>query len=196
MVATQLAPISVDEYFVFLEASDVKLEYWDGKILSMAGASANHCTIETNLLGLLWTQLHGSVCSAFGSNQAVSIPGNAIYVFPYVSVACGGAEHQIHRGIACLTNPLLLAEITYPSTEKNDRLSKLLQYTRIRSAKDYLVVEQDQPVVMHYSRRSWDEVWHVSFFEGLDATIELGSVGAWVALKDLYEGVQLSELPL
>ena len=67
--------------------------------------------------------------------------------------------------------------ISYPSP--HDR--------RIPSLQEYLLVAQAEPRVERY-RRQGDRQWVLTEALALDATIELPSIGAILALGDVYDG--------
>jgi Uma2 family endonuclease len=135
-VVAKRTPVTEDAYFEMLEKSDVRLEYWAGSVIGMAGASPEHCRLETNLVGEIFQQLKGRPSEAFTGNQSVYVASRAAYVFPDVSIVCGRPEWLTRRGIGCLLNPSVLIEVLSPSTSSKDETAKLLAYTTIRSVRE------------------------------------------------------------
>src|SRR5437016_6486804 len=62
--------MTVEEYFQ-LEAKDpeTRYEYIDGHVYAMAGGTANHDTIKSNIQRILWNLLRGSNCRAYSSDM-------------------------------------------------------------------------------------------------------------------------------
>jgi len=143
-----------DAYFDMLEKSIDKYEYWDGVAVAMAGAQPDHATIEMNIGGELFQQLRGKNCIPRNSNQAVKLAGSKGYVFPDLTVICVKPEFVHIRGIGCLLNPTVIAEVLSPSTATLDETQKLLAYSALPSVREYLVVSSDRCMVKLYFRSS------------------------------------------
>ena len=60
--------MTVEEYFQ-LEANDPETgyEYIDGHVYAMAGGTANHDTIKSNIQRIFWNLLRGSKCRVYSS---------------------------------------------------------------------------------------------------------------------------------
>ena len=55
--------MTVEEYFQLEENDpDIRYEYIDGHVYAMAGGTANHDTIKSNIQRILWNLLRGSDC--------------------------------------------------------------------------------------------------------------------------------------
>lgn len=56
--------ITVAEYFQLEENDpDTRYEYSDGQVYAMAGGTANHDMIKSNIQRILWNLLRGSGCA-------------------------------------------------------------------------------------------------------------------------------------
>ena len=64
------------------------LELDNGAIRLMAGGSAAHARVQTNILGNLFARLKGSGCSPYGSDMGVRTHDLSLR-YPDVSVFCG-----------------------------------------------------------------------------------------------------------
>ena len=73
--------------------------------------------------------------------------------YPDVTVVCGKTERAADDPLA-VTNPILVVEVTSPSTEDYDREEKLTQYQRLASVKEILLVSHREPqLVLHLCKR-------------------------------------------
>lgn len=180
--------MSEDEYFELLEKTGERLEYRAGVVEGMAGASAEHNEIESQLFGALFQQLQGSNCAVLTPNQALYIPTRDAYYFSDLSVVCGKAERVMRRGIGCLTNPAVVVEVLSPSTSMKDESEKFYAYTSMKSVREYLIVYADRYWVKLHERRGPDEVWKTTLYQGLDEEIELKSCGVRLKVRDVYGG--------
>ena len=192
-VAANHEGVSEDAYFEMLEKSELKLEYWAGTVVGMAGASPEHCRLETNLVGEVFQQLRGSRCEAFNSNQAVYISQRNSYVFPDLSIVCGEPEWVTKRGIGCLINPAVLVEVLSPRTASKAETDKLLAYTTLQSVREYLIVYADQYCVKMHARTQADETGRTTIYSKLDDEILLASCGVKLTLDAIYQRVEFLE---
>ena len=71
--------ISPEQYLEMERASDVKHEYYNGHVFTMAGASAPHNYIAYNINRLVAPFLHGKGGKLFGSDFRVHIPVNTLH---------------------------------------------------------------------------------------------------------------------
>ena len=179
--------ISEDAYFEMLEKSDLKLEYWAGTVVGMAGASPEHCRLKINLVGEVFQQLRGSRCEAFNSNQAVYIAQRNSYVFPDLTIACGGPEWVTKRGIGWLINPTVVVEVLSPTTASKDETDKLFACTTLRSVREYLIVYADQYCIKMHARTQADETWRTTIYSQLNDEILLASCSAKLTLDAIYQ---------
>jgi Uma2 family endonuclease len=192
-VVAKRTPVTEDAYFEMLEKSEIRLEYWAGTVVGMAGGSPEHCRLETNLVGEIFQQLKGRPCEAFTGNQSVYVTSRDAYVFPDVSIVCGRPEWITRRGIGCLLNPTVLIEVLSPSTSNKDETAKLLAYTTMRSVREYVMVYADQCLVKLFARSQADEVWKLTIYSKPDEVLELASCGVKLGLDEIYGKVEFSE---
>ena len=84
-----------------------------------------------------------------------------------------------------IINPLLIIEVSSPSTEAHDRGSKFFDYATIPSFEEYMILHQNAPIAQLSNRINADD-WHLHTIEGIDAQIELKSIGCSIAMRDIY----------
>jgi Uma2 family endonuclease len=183
--ATRVTP---EEYLAFDRASDVPNEYVNGEIRAMTGASREHGLIQGATFASLFNQLRGKPCEVYVHGLRVQIPVTLNYVYPDVAVACGGTrlEDEAHD---TMLNPAVAIEVLSPSTAHYDHTEKWGMYRTIPTLRDYLLVSQDEPHVERYTRYGDQGLWLYSETRGLDAVIELESIGCVLQVADIYERV-------
>jgi Uma2 family endonuclease len=81
-----------------------------------------------------------------------------------------------------------------PSTEAYDRGLKFQRYRQRPSIQEYILVAQDRAVVERYSRHG--DHWILTESAGLEATLDLPSIGCTLALRDIYDKVEGLKEPL
>jgi Uma2 family endonuclease len=184
----QTATITLDDFIAAAEVTDERLEFVDGQILSMSGASLEHGLISQSLAFSLGLQLRGRDCAVVSQGTLVAAPGSDDSYLPDVAVFCGKAERDRIRGTDVLRNPVVLIEVLSRSTADYDHGRKWRSYREIPSLQDYLLVAQDEPRVERYTRHG-EHFWHYTETLGLDAEVRLESIGISLRLTEMYEGV-------
>ena len=184
--------ITPEEYLRIERAAEFKSEYFAGEMFAMAGGSAKHSLLKANLVGELRSHLKGRVCTVYDSDLRVLISATGLFVYPDATVICDPLETFDGDNA---TNPTLLVEVLSDSTENYDRTTKFDHYRKIPSLKEVLFVSQQQPIVERFSRAD-DGGWILTDARGLDATIELSSIGVSLPLAEIYDKVEFQPDPL
>ena len=161
-----LANYTLEEYAELEKASEERLEYFEGSVWSMAGASIDHETIVSNLHFALRTKLSGRDCRVFLSKTRVKVPIYPPYRYPDLSALFGEIQSEDFYGLEVLVNPSLIVEVLSPSTEAFDLSYKFTYYKSIESFREYLLGSQNRPHVVLYTKQSAD-VWEQREFNSL-----------------------------
>lgn len=181
--------LTPEEYLATERAAEYKSEYIDGVIYAMAGGSPQHSLIASAVLAELYFQLKGSPCLVFNSDLKVRVPTGRKFHYPDVTVVCGEPQYaDDERDV--LLNPLLLVEVLSDSTAGYDRRRKFLYYQEIESFREYLLIDQEGPVVQHYLKQP-DSSWRCTRIAGLEQSIELVTINCRLQLKDIYAKIGL-----
>jgi len=180
--------MSVEEYFKLDDTSlETKYEYIDGRVYMLAGGTADHSTINGNILTTLKNALRGSQCRIHGSDLKVRLSEKR-FVYPDISVSCDPRD----RGkITVMHYPILIVETLSPSTEAYNRRKKFSYYRACMSIQEYVLVDTQTQSVEVY-RREQEPFWKFSAFEAGDQ-IELASLGISIPIDAIYEDIELSE---
>lgn len=187
--------MTVEEYFAFDEASELKWEYLDGavfEVYAMAGASPNHNTIVSNAGTSLAFQTRNSKCRVLIADQRVKLSAKA-YAYPDVVVVCGKPEFGGHKN-ETLLNPTLIVEVLSPSTENYDRGGKAMRYRSLPSLQEIVIIAQDHPYIEVQTRQE-DGTWLLREMPHYNGSVELASVGCTLALSEVYRNVEFPDSP-
>jgi Uma2 family endonuclease len=87
-----------------------------------------------------------------------------------------------------IVNPILLVEVLSKSTASYDRNLKFTQYQSIPTFVEYVLVEQDFPIVEVRTKKGDD--WMTKIYIGLDKTLKLHSLDCEISMADIYENVE------
>ena len=151
----------------------------------MTGGKLNHFVIITNIVGKIRSLLADRDCLVLTSGMLVKA-GETRLVAPDVSVVCGEPETEADTRI--LLNPILVVEVTSPSSIDYDRVSKREYYGDAPSIQAYLVVDQHRMFVELYTRS--ETGWHLQSFQDQDAVVPLEALACRLPLRDIYENIE------
>ena len=188
------APVlTADEYLALERVAETKSEYYDGRIVAMAGGTAPHAEIAANFIRELGVRSKGGPCRVYSSDMRTAIPGHRSFVYPDVSGLC--VEPQFRDDSRdVLLNPSFVVEVLSPSTEAYDRGRKLAIYMAVPSIIEIVLVSLDQVRVDKYTRQP-DGIWRFEVLEGRDSRVRFESLSCEIVLADFFDGVELAPLP-
>lgn len=178
-IVTKPNALTEEEYLQGELISQIKHELIDGHVYAMAGASANHNRISTNILMALGQHLKGNPCEPFSSDMKVKVRDN--FYYPDVLVDCNFDSKTPYY----TETPVIIVEVLSRSTRKLDETKKLVEYLNIPTLKEYVIIEQDVADVTVY-RKSDD--WRCKhYFLGDEITFE--SIDFTVSVEEIYNRV-------
>ena len=182
--------MTTEQYLAQERKAETKSEYVDGLVYAMAGAGLAHVQIALNIGAALRALLRNSTCRPLAMDMRVRVPDSRLYAYPDVVIACGELELEDDE-LDTLLNPVVIFEVLSPSTEAWDRGRKFKRYATIPSLIEYVLVSQSDARVERFVREGED--WRLSIFEGLEAKLQLESVGIELPLSEIYDRVEFEE---
>lgn len=194
MAALPKTYLTPSEYLAWERKQESKHEYWAGEIYAMASTSERNNLISLNLGAELRTQRRGRGCRVYLGDMRIRIPATGLYTYADVTVVCGRPEFDDSK-LDTLLNPTLIVEVLSKSIASYDRGTKFQNYRSLESLTDYLLVAQDRPQIEHYARQS-DNQWSLSEANGLDASMQLLTLGCTISLADVYDLVEFLPVDL
>ena len=172
--------VTSDEYLKGEIKSKVKHQLIQGEAYAMAGASANHERISTNLSAELYSHLKNSPCEPFGSDMKVNV-GNDFF-YPDVIV-----DGEFDESTPYYTKtPKIIFEVLSKSTRRIDETIKRNAYISIPTLQEFVLIEQDI-VDIEVVRR--EQGWMSKhYFMGDQVTFT--SLGLTLSVADIYQRVK------
>ena len=181
--------LTVDEYLAWEEKNFEKHEYIDGEVRCLAGATRTHNQIAMNTGIAIDVQIADTNCTILGSDMRARV-GNTRYFCPDLTVISDEAQFERENEMELL-NPILVIEVTSPSSIDIDRVEKRNAYLEVPSIQAYLIIDQHR-VCAELSLRS-ETGWRTTSFEQLDAVVPLDVVDCQLPLSQVYRGIKLEE---
>ena len=166
------------------EESSTRHEYLHGEIYGMAGGSPDHAALAAAVIGLLRNQLPPT-CRVFTSDLRIRIAKTGLSTYADATVVCGRTERAAEDRLA-VVNPVLLVEVTSPSTEDYDLGDKLNHYKQLASVREILLVSHREPQLsLHRREEDASPGWAV--LQGRRGeTLALQSIAARLSVDDVY----------
>lgn len=183
MKHTRLACTTPEEYLFSEHNSPTKHEYVAGQIYAMVGVRDSHNLIAGNVYVHLRMNMRGAPCRVFMSDVKVRVEEADAFYYPDVFVTCDPRDTDPY----VKHYPCLVIEILSPTTEAVDRREKLLNYRKLPSLREYVLIGCEQQLIEVY-RSEGDGNWTVITLEG-DEDLELSSVWITISAQDIYQEV-------
>jgi Uma2 family endonuclease len=184
--------LTEEEYLASERLSATRHEFFNGEIFAMAGGTANHSLIATNLLTRLSSLLQKR-CLVFNSDLRVKVQNTGLYTYPDAIAVCDRPELAGDKQ-DILLNPSLIAEVLSETTEAYDRGEKFRHYQTIPSLQTYLLVSQDKPQVEQF-RRLENLRWEYTQSTGLESSLELSAHSIALNLGEIYANITFPPRP-
>lgn len=131
--------INPEEYLAIERQNPIRHEYRRGLVYAMAGGTDNHDRLALNLLSLINFHLGDSDCRFHSGNVKVNYQAQ-FYYYPDAFVTCDPrdrADRYIKR------YPKLIAEVLSPSTQTFDGGEKFMDYQKLESLEEYILISQE-----------------------------------------------------
>ncbi len=189
-MTVQLQRYSLEEYLDLEEKADYKSEYRNGEIVSMTGGTTNHNELALNLAAALKNALKRQNYKVYIGDVRLWIPRHQLSTYPDVMLIQGQPIYH-GKGTTTLTNPQLIAEVLSKSTQNYDQGDKFTYYRSIPELREYLLIDQTQFRVMHYTKTDAGS-WILTEPQSETATLTLSTVPFQLPFTDLYDGIDFT----
>lgn len=179
-------PMTIAEFLVWEDGTDTRYELLDGVVRAMAPTLRAHGIVQANLARLIGNALRGGPCTVQTEAGISSrFRRNTLYIAD-IAVSC---TPHTGAGEQDLPDPVLVIEMSSPSTAKHDRDVKLPDYRRIASLREIVLIDPFR-IACEVHRRS-ESGWTVEVLADPSDRLVLDSAGLSVPLADIYEGVRV-----
>ena len=120
---------TVDEYFELEKHSNIRHEFYYGKLIAMPGESKNANEIAGNCYVTFRQSLRKHGFRVFIQDVRTVVKGNKIYRYPDVVVADEEGDSDTHN----IKKPRILVEVISETSKYRDRVTKLQEYSKLPS---------------------------------------------------------------
>ncbi len=176
-----------EEYLKLEHAAAYKNEYYNGMILPMESHTFNQNMVSMDCYFAINAALNRAEWTPVGSIVKIRIDEPMTYFYPEMAVVKG--KPQLKDNKYSYTNPTLIVEVLAEWSEAFDRGKKFHRYKLIPTFQEYVLVSKDEyQAEVFYKLNEAD--WQYTSYEGLEAVMELRSLGIQVKLSEIYQRVE------
>ena len=189
----QAAPIYLteEEYLIQEAKAEYKSEYYNGKIVAMAGAQDEHNLIVINLVYELskCTREKSTNCIVYANDMLLKIAHCDMFVYPNVMMVCEKRqiEKKVKNGLDALINPSVIIEVLSKTTRHKDQATKRDCYLELKSLKQYVLVDSKKKDITIYSKNK-DREWVIKKYKPENETIKIEDCK--ILISDIYKNVE------
>jgi Uma2 family endonuclease len=141
-----------EEYVAIEVSSDIKHEFLDGDIYAMSGGSDEHAALAGEVIGILRIAARKRRCRVYTPDLRVRVESVPLTTYPDAAVICGPVQRFEEGPETTVLNPMILVEVTSPSSERYDTGEKFEYYRTIPSLRDYVIVSHRERRITVHSR--------------------------------------------
>ena len=174
--------MTIEEYLAFEDVSEVRHEYFDGKLYEMPDTTDFHNEICLQIAFLLKKLLKLESYKVYMENVKVRITDTK-YTYPDVFVTSDTCDLESCR---IKQYPIIIIEVLSDKTRVYDKTDKFILYQKIPSLKHYLTIEPEKALVECYSLQE-DGTWEVETFTNLSEKVTLSTLNITLDMVDIYE---------
>ncbi|MBV9428921.1 MAG: Uma2 family endonuclease [Bradyrhizobiaceae bacterium] len=174
--------MNVDQYMVWAQSHPGRYELRDGEVVTRSPEGAGHAEIKYAVQTALLAGIRARElpCHMLPDGMTVRIDETTAYE-PDALVYCGT---KLSPSDVEVPAPIIVVKVLSPSTRRIiDASAKLAGYFRVPSIAHYLIVDPNNPLVLHHARGERDMILTHIVTQG---AIELDPPGLAVALTDIY----------
>lgn len=127
-----------------------KFELYGGRVVQMSPERVEHIEVKGDVFVALRAavrEAHAN-CHVLTDGATLKIDDRTAYK-PDALVYCG---EKLPRGTIIVPEPVIVVEVTSPTSEARDAGAKLAGYFRLKSLVHYLIVDPDDRLVVHHLR--------------------------------------------
>lgn len=176
---------TVEEWLAFEKRSDVRHEYYYGKLTPMAGEAKRANKIALNLVKLMDDHLYEKGFETFAHDVKAEVLPGKIYRYPdfMVSPVSDDEDEFIVK------QPVMLVEVASEDSNYRDRVKKRKEYLKIPTIWYYLIVSQDDMwVELHLKNENGR--WETQFFTEPSDVIEMKRFDLKLSLSSIYNRIK------
>lgn len=181
-----------DEYFELEEKAPFKSEFHNGKINMMPNGTTDLGKVIGSLFFYLKLALKSMKIQTFVGTSEIKIFIKEIKTGLYPDIFVAVEPITYYKKNKAITNPTIIFEVLSDSTGNYDRGEKFRKYKHLPSFVEYVLIEQDQPVIDALHKKE-NGAWEMNTYMGLEDVLILTTLNVKIPLANIYEDVKIEQ---
>lgn len=173
--------MTVDEFLAWAEGQPGRYELYHGRVYAMSPERVGHAAMKFRVARALDDGIRrgGLGCHMLPDGATVRVDPDTAHE-PDALVYRGP---KLPRDVLEVPDPVIVVEVLSPATRRIDAAAKFAGYFRVPSVRHYLMIDPDNPPVIHHHRRDDGSILSRIVADGV---IELDPPGLEINLAELY----------
>jgi Uma2 family endonuclease len=174
-------PMTVDEFLAWAEGQEGRHELYHGQVYAMSPERSGHAKAKFAVQAALQDGIRkaGLPCHMLPDGMTVRISAHTAHE-PDALVYCG---EELSADAIEVPNPVIVVEVSSPSTRRIDAAVKLKGYFSLHSVHHYLIVDPGKPPLIHHQRQADGTILTRLIGEG---TLRLDPPGIEIAVGSIF----------
>lgn len=182
--APKYGSISPDEYLEMEEATQERLEYYNGQVIPLDIVTVIHNDIQHNISNNLGSFLDGMDYRRMGTRMRIGTPSRQHYMFSDGLIVSGKPKFEKSK-YDTVINPSVIIEIRSPFIGGINKKRKLHYYKEIPTLKEYIIVDS-QKCEVEVARRRSETDWPFEVINDREETLFIETIGYHLPLPKIY----------
>jgi Uma2 family endonuclease len=181
MATKPKAELTVEQYLEKYHGAAGRHELVDGHVVKMAAETTQHVKFKGRVFLALTNAVKaaGLDCEVFTDGVSVKIDAKKARE-PDASVQC--SRNADPTGML-LDKPIILVEVTSPSSGRIDEEEKLVEYFSLPSVQHYLIIRPEEKYALHLKRIGGDKILTTIVRSG---NIEFEPPGISITFEEIF----------
>jgi Uma2 family endonuclease len=182
---------TVEDYLKLEQRSHNKLEFVDGKVLSMADSNRTHSLIVTNTTIAIGSRVRGQNCEVYAGDMRVQLNPKR-FGYPNIVVVNGKPAFSSSQS-DILLNPTVVIEVISKNINSTDKGEKLESYLEMESIRECLFVKEEEMRIEHYAKQTLKQ-WIYRIYNARDDVVSLDSINCKTSLAEIYSQIKFETI--
>ena len=176
---------TVEEWLELEKRSDVRHEYYYGKLIPMPGEAKRANIIAGNIRLAIDEPLYKKGVQIYDHDVKAEVVPNGIYRYPDL-VAAPVADDEDEF---IIKQPVLMVEVASEGSRSRDQVKKRIEYLEIPTLIYYLIVSQNEMWAELHLKHD-DGRWETQYFTESSELIELKRFDLKILMSDIYKRIK------
>ncbi|GAB3335925.1 Uma2 family endonuclease [Larkinella ripae] len=180
---------TVEQYFKLEQTSEIRHEFYKGRMYAMAGSTLRHNLLVDAVKDLFKAHFRPKGCGVYSESVKVEVIKEGYYPYPDIILTCHPFDL---RSQYIIRQPSLIVEVLSKSSVAADRGFKWQEYQKMSSLLYYLLIDQVKMAVELFARVEHTDQWTYQAFYKLKDVVVFPRLDFELTVGAIYEGIDMT----